>query len=906
MTAPFARSSRLSPVVHAPCVHAPFKHDEGYSEDSPTGDALDNIDSMLDQDQDERAVHLLQTRNWLHAQPVADRATIARELLLSLPTSLISDIVRHADQRLLFDPVVCLPQELVLHIFSFLNPRQLLDSARVSKSWNARALHPSLWRRLFANEGWSASKHVTTTFNNMLAQPFSSHKFASRTTSHRHFSAEPAHKRRRESPSAIRNPATSSTLPSPNGWADQFGIIEADEQTSELGRRGANADMDHVMHDISTDAVMLDGVLRSQQAYFDRPIAADSIFEAVIDFARPAQNLIHRLDGCEPQLNWLQVYNQRRRLENNWEHGRYTNFCLPHPDFPDEAHSQCVYTIQFSSTHLVSGGRDKTVRVWDLATRRLKLPPLRGHKRSVLCLQFDDSPDQDIIISGGSDSEVIVWQMSTGQMLRRLSDLHAEPVLNLRFDHRYLVTCSKDHTIKVLNRRDLLPSDPEYPTRHVGVDARYPDYILDKRNSDDFHDSRYFQPLESFSVLMVFDGHKAAVNAIQIHENEIVSASGDRTCMLWDISTGRHVKTFGGHTKGIACVQYDGKRVVSGSSDFTVRVFDRETAAELNLLQGHRELVRTVQAQFADAPGDEEVARQAAREHDRRMLHEQRRRRARQTLAGWTPAPPKQFSLGAMLPPGGGGNQWSKIVSGSYDETVIIWRKDRLGEWFVAKALRQDDALRSAIAAARSAGMVQSGQRGRVAGRPPQGPPVNDPPNMARQAVPLGPMLPIQPPQHPAAPIYATPANVLGMGIPQTRYDPQTHPEQYARMQQVGRDLGHAVGYLSAPALSPVATTLLPQHAHGQAPHFPPPAPHVPVQPPAQHVPLQPPLAGAARPEQQQPGDRDGGGNSRVFKLQFDSRRIICCSQEPVILGWDFANGDRDIIAASRFFSTLR
>jgi F-box and WD-40 domain protein 1/11 len=39
-----------------------------------------------------------------------------------------------------------------------------------------------------------------------------------------------------------------------------------------------------------------------------------------------------------------------------------------------------------------------------------------------------------------------------------------------------------------------------------------------------------------------------------------------------------------------------------------------------------------------------------------------------------------------------------------------------------------------------------------------------------------------------------------------------------------------------------------------------------------------------------------------VYKLQFDSRRIICCSQDPTIVGWDFANGDREIEIASEFF----
>jgi F-box and WD-40 domain protein 1/11 len=42
---------------------------------------------------------------------------------------------------------------------------------------------------------------------------------------------------------------------------------------------------------------------------------------------------------------------------------------------------------------------------------------------------------------------------------------------------------------------------------------------------------------------------------------------------------------------------------------------------------------------------------------------------------------------------------------------------------------------------------------------------------------------------------------------------------------------------------------------------------------------------------------------SRLFKLQFDARRIVCASQDPRIVAWDFAYGDEEIIKASQFFT---
>jgi F-box and WD-40 domain protein 1/11 len=43
-----------------------------------------------------------------------------------------------------------------------------------------------------------------------------------------------------------------------------------------------------------------------------------------------------------------------------------------------------------------------------------------------------------------------------------------------------------------------------------------------------------------------------------------------------------------------------------------------------------------------------------------------------------------------------------------------------------------------------------------------------------------------------------------------------------------------------------------------------------------------------------------------VFKLQFDAHRIICCSQTSVIVGWDFNNGDPELMEVSKFFAPVQ
>ncbi|KAK0770140.1 hypothetical protein LTR75_017973, partial [Friedmanniomyces endolithicus] len=51
------------------------------------------------------------------------------------------------------------------------------------------------------------------------------------------------------------------------------------------------------------------------------------------------------------------------------------------------------------------------------------------------------------------------------------------------------------------------------------------------------------------------------------------------------------------------------------------------------------------------------------------------------------------------------------------------------------------------------------------------------------------------------------------------------------------------------------------------------------------------------------PSDGVGVHKPGIFHVQLDERRVTCCSMGFGIVGWDFANGDKDIEVASRFFA---
>lgn len=816
----------------------------------------------------------------------------AYAILRSLRTSSIAGIVEKLNPLLHLDPVLHLPPEITFQILSYLGPETLLRSSTLSRAWRSRVLDSPLWKLLFRLEGWNSNFPQVRAYEEAERQKRIESKEKERKTRPRaaedmDYEKPSSKKRARErqlfgdGPSSehsihdkLEPLSIGGTVGASSSWSEQHGPVEADDSPSLK----AEDKMDGLSFDNASP------VLSPAESQRERRLVAPNgnfspTSEGLSIPVRPSL----LLPGLEPKINWQYLYKQKRRLEDNWNAGRFTNFQLPHPNHPDEAHTECVYTIQYSGKYLVSGSRDRSIRVWNLDTQRLIHQPLLGHTASVLCLQFDERPEQDIIVSGGSDCRVILWQFSTGRMLKEIEKAHSESVLNLRFDDRYLVTCSKDKSIKVWNRKQMWPTDDTYPSSTQKSGAKFPSYIINMQDQVETQ-HLHFKPLIPYSLIMTLEGHGAAVNAIQILEGQIVSASGDRSVKVWNVRTGACIRTFSGHSKGIACVQFDGRRIVSGSSDETVRIFDRATGAEVACLQGHSNLVRTVQAQFGDLPGNEEELEAEARAVDRNFFEAQNRglvsqnltREQRRARNAGSKDPKAIFAYGAKLPPGGGGSKWARIVSGSYDETVIIWKRGPDGAWEKSQTLLQHEAVRNAGGRPRRPVVP-------VQPNPTQANP-NPNPNNQQQAQGatqnnFQALAQQAQAQAQAAQTLAQQAQALHAAsqAAQGNNTIATNNTITATTNAAAAPAAPNAGQPVGPAQQGAAPNVAPHHHHHGHHHH---HPH--------------PLAGPLNTQ---------GTNSRVFKLQFDARRIICCSQDPTIVGWDFAQNDKDIILASQFFS---
>ncbi|GAB0133342.1 hypothetical protein EsDP_00001754 [Epichloe bromicola] len=984
--------------------------DEGYSEDPlnpPVHQSLAASLATLRSSAD--------LPSWLASNAFALPLSVKKELTLTLlddlPTSAIAEIVQRLNPRLYIDFVQYLPAEICLKVLGYLDPVSLVGVAQTCRAWYELALDRKLWERLYYLEGWKAvtseiegaETKINAGLRNSIGHLHRTQNVGGQANKIRAIRMDDEDMemadvdRRSFNPQENIGLGVSSIFGSPAlSFSSKFPPVspscidtpmDISFASNSSTAKGKGVDRSFGSSDVVRVKRKEPGGTPEPSLPPILPTDNPSLMMKSTLWAWDANNSRYR-------LNWKYIYNMRRRLESNWELGKYTTFQLPHPHYPEEGHQECVYTLQFDAHYLVSGSRDQTMRIWNIRTRRLVRPPLIGHSGSVLCLQFDASPEEDLLVSGSSDSNVFIWKFSTGELIQTITKAHRESVLNVRFDKRILVTSSKDKTIKIFNRRPLRFGELGYNASDTAFSATAQTV---KRYGYEPDLAQELPVKEPYTMIGRLEGHGAAVNAIQVMDRTIVSVSGDRHIKVWDWPDQVCTQTIPAHDKGIACVEFDGRRIVSGSSDYEVCIFDAPTGLKVAQLRGHAHLVRTVQAGFGDLPysraEDEAEAKIVDAQYFKaveagEISHDGDTgdRRVRRVNAG-SSRPADVQAFGAKVPPGGGGGRkYGRIVSGSYDQSIIVWRRDKEGVWKPAHHLRQEEAAAAAQrhvalsipqpapqpSAAQfqlhpsgrhsNASLSQSRNRtdGSAGGGQMNADPYGGNPassgmlmHLIDQVVHLGPhaleqalatypailshhnylqsaverkQSPLERAQlrqaiiaslvsfqtgqvsrpRPTSSLSAVPSNAAIAGSSATgsnsqagtrvsASEPPGHTAETSSTRAATTIAGPSVGSAAAATFNMTMT---------DAP-TPVPAP-LPTPAPASAQPTQITSAHMAPPPTHHPHIAAAeNAPARVFKLQFDARKIVCCSQAPVIVGWDFCNGDAELEETARFFATV-
>jgi len=114
------------------------------------------------------------------------------------------------------------------------------------------------------------------------------------------------------------------------------------------------------------------------------------------------------------------------------------------------------------------------------------------------------------------------------------------------------------------------------------------------------HHLRHKSTLEKFSYReqMLHRGYVSCIRWMGSNDEVIITASGDYTCIMWDLESDVNLATFEGHGADVMSVSTRENIFVTGSCDGTARVWDVRLpplTACTQIFQGHGSDVNTVQ-----------------------------------------------------------------------------------------------------------------------------------------------------------------------------------------------------------------------------------------------------------------------------------------------------------------------
>ncbi len=278
-------------------------------------------------------------------------------------------------------------------------------------------------------------------------------------------------------------------------------------------------------------------------------------------------------------------------------------------------HADSVNAVAFGRVEgrpvVISGGDDRTVRVWDAATGAPVGGPFAGHAGSVNAVAFGRVEGRPVVISGSSDGAVRIWDAATGAPVGDPFAGHGGSVNAVAFGQvegrPVVISGSSDGTVRVWDAATGAPVGEPFAGHGGSVNAvafgRVEGRPVVISGGDD-RTVRIWDAATGAPVGDPFAGHAGYVNAVAFGRVEgqpvVISGSSDETVRIWDAATGAPVGDplagHGGWVDAVAFGRVEGRPVViSGSSGGTVRIWDAVTRAPVGEpLTGHTDWIRAV------------------------------------------------------------------------------------------------------------------------------------------------------------------------------------------------------------------------------------------------------------------------------------------------------------------------
>jgi len=195
---------------------------------------------------------------------------------------------------------------------------------------------------------------------------------------------------------------------------------------------------------------------------------------------------------------------------------------------------------------LVSGSRDKTLRLWSRRNQNAQLVhTFDGHTTWVESVAI--SPDARFLASGGNDSMVYLWSVATHDLIHNFSCDGQVSSLSFSPDSQTLASAGDNKQVNLWST-------------------------------------------ESGKLLQTLEGHTEEVNSVTFSPNGqiLASTSSDESLKLWLVSSGQLIYTFNGHSDRVHAAIFapDGQMIASASDDSSIRIWSVASQKLIHVIEG--------------------------------------------------------------------------------------------------------------------------------------------------------------------------------------------------------------------------------------------------------------------------------------------------------------------------------
>ncbi|XP_055536394.1 pleiotropic regulator 1 isoform X2 [Wyeomyia smithii] len=244
---------------------------------------------------------------------------------------------------------------------------------------------------------------------------------------------------------------------------------------------------------------------------------------------------------------------------------------------------RCV-AVEPGNEWFATGAADRVIKVWDLASGKLKLS-LTGHVSTVrgLCV----SPRHPYLFSCGEDRQVKCWDLEYNKVIRHYhGHLSAVYTMALHPTIDVLVTAGRDSTARVWDMRTKV--NVHTLTGHTNTVASVVCQAANPQIITGSHDSTVrLWDLAAGKSMASLTNHKKSVRSIVLHPSlyMFASASPDNI-KQWRCPEGNFIQNLNGHNAIVNCMAVNPEGVlVSGGDNGTMFFWDWRTGYNFQRFQ---------------------------------------------------------------------------------------------------------------------------------------------------------------------------------------------------------------------------------------------------------------------------------------------------------------------------------